>query len=107
MRHTCRMPIPGCWNGRRFESRRMVACWCWRSSRICGNSSDVPGIRQYGYMATRKMSFTIPDDIAGMLLKQVAPRDRSRYVAEAIAKKLAERQQRLIRACQVANTDPD
>lgn len=53
------------------------------------------------------MTFTLPDDVAGQLLKRVPARDRSRYVAQAIAAKLEERSQRLIRACDIANSEID
>jgi ubiquinone biosynthesis protein UbiJ len=58
-------------------------------------------------MADRKMTFTIPEELAGQLLRRVALRDRSRYVSEAIAAKLGEREERLIRACEVANQEAD
>ena len=58
-------------------------------------------------MATRKMTFTIPQDLAEQFLRRVPARDRSRYVTEAIAAKLREREQRLIRACEVANNTAD
>jgi hypothetical protein len=58
-------------------------------------------------MATRKMTFTIPDDLAGQFLKRVPARDRSHYVAEAIRTKLSEREQQFIHACEIANADPD
>lgn len=58
-------------------------------------------------MAMRKMTFTLPEDIAGQLLKRVPVRDRSRYVSEAIAARLRERNQRLIDACEAANREPD
>jgi hypothetical protein len=58
-------------------------------------------------MATRKMTFTIPEELAGQFLKRVPPRDRSRYVAGAIAAKLHEHNEQLIRACEIANGDPD
>jgi hypothetical protein len=58
-------------------------------------------------MATRKITFTIPEDIAAQFLRRVLARDRSRYVTEAIAAKLWEREQRMIRACEVANHSPD
>jgi hypothetical protein len=64
-------------------------------------------IWQYGYMATRKMTFTIPEEVAVPLLKRVSSRDRSRYVTEAIASKLRERDEALIRSCEIANSDPD
>jgi hypothetical protein len=57
--------------------------------------------------ATRKMTFTIPEEVAVPLLKRVSSRDRSRYVTEAIASKLRERDEALIRSCEIANSDPD
>lgn len=53
------------------------------------------------------MTFTLPNDLAEQLVRRVGSRDRSRYVAEAIADKLHEREQRLIRSCEAANADPD
>jgi hypothetical protein len=58
-------------------------------------------------MASRKMTFSLPDDVASTFTRRVPARDRSRYVAEAIAEKLAEREKRLILACEIANQDPD
>jgi ubiquinone biosynthesis protein UbiJ len=58
-------------------------------------------------MATRKMTFTIPEDLAAQFVRRVSAQDRSRYASEAIADKLRERQDRLIRACEVANNDAD
>lgn len=58
-------------------------------------------------MASRKMTFTLPEDVAGLLLRRVPARDRSRYVAEALAAKLREREERLIHACEIANRDPE
>jgi hypothetical protein len=58
-------------------------------------------------MAARKMTFSLPEGLASSFAKRVPARDRSRYVAEAIAEKLAERDQRLIRACEIANQDVD
>ncbi len=58
-------------------------------------------------MATRKMTFTIPEDIAAQFLKHVPAQDRSRFVSAAIAAKLQERESELIRACAIANNDPD
>jgi hypothetical protein len=49
------------------------------------------------------MTFTLPDDIAGQLLKRVPARDRSRYVSDAIAAKLHDRSRRLSHSCDVAN----
>jgi hypothetical protein len=58
-------------------------------------------------MASRKMTFNLPESVAVNLSRRVPARDRSRYVAEAIAEKLAEREKRLIKACEIANEDPD
>ena len=54
-------------------------------------------------MATRKMTFTLPADLADQFVRKVAPRKRSHYLAQALAQKLHERDQQLIRACEVAN----
>jgi len=58
-------------------------------------------------MPGRKMTFSLPDDVASKFTRRVPARDRSRYVADAIAEKLAEREKRLILACEIANQDPD
>jgi hypothetical protein len=58
-------------------------------------------------MATRKMTFSVPEPLAGQFLRRVASRDRSRFVSEALAARLAERDLQLIRACEAANQDPD
>ena len=52
------------------------------------------------------MTFTIPEALAAEFVRQV-PRDRSTYVAEAIAAKLHEREQRMVQACEVANNSTD
>lgn len=56
-------------------------------------------------MATRKMTFSLPKDLAAQFSRRVHPRERSRYVAEALAAKLKERELQLARACDVANRD--
>lgn len=53
------------------------------------------------------MTFTLPDDLATKLLRAVPGRHRSRYVTEAIAARLHEREDSLIRACEIANSDAD
>jgi metal-responsive CopG/Arc/MetJ family transcriptional regulator len=58
-------------------------------------------------MASRKMTFSLPDELATSFTRRVPARDRSRYVADAIAEKLAEREKRLIRACEIANQNPE
>jgi len=58
-------------------------------------------------MARRKMTFTLPEALVTRFLQRVPARDRSRYVADALAEKLAERERQLIHACEVANGIPD
>ena len=58
-------------------------------------------------MATRKMTFSIPEPLAAQFLRKVASRDRSRFVSEALAARLKECDVALIRACEIANRDPD
>jgi hypothetical protein len=58
-------------------------------------------------MATRKMTFSVPEPLAAQLLRRVASRDRSRFVSEALAARLEERDAALIRACETANRDLD
>jgi hypothetical protein len=61
----------------------------------------------YGSMATRKMTFSVPEPLAVQFLRKVASRDRSRFVSEALAARLEERNAALIRACETANQDLD
>jgi hypothetical protein len=61
----------------------------------------------YGIMAMRKMTFSVPEPLAVQLLRTVASRDRSRFVSEALAARLEERDVALIRACEIANRDLD
>jgi metal-responsive CopG/Arc/MetJ family transcriptional regulator len=58
-------------------------------------------------MAMRKMTFSVPEPLAVQLLRRVASRDRSRFVSEALAARLKERDDELIRACEIANRDLD
>ena len=54
-------------------------------------------------MATQKVTFSLPKALVTQFARQVPPRQRSRYVAEALASKLRERDRQLARACEVAN----
>ncbi|HEX3743763.1 MAG TPA: hypothetical protein VHW09_07530 [Bryobacteraceae bacterium] len=58
-------------------------------------------------MAVRKMTFSVPEPLAAQFLSRVASRDRSRFVSDALAARLAERDATLIRACEIANQDAD
>jgi len=51
------------------------------------------------------MTFTLPSDLAEQFVRRVAPRQRSRYLAQALAQKLQERDRKLLRACEFANRD--
>ena len=55
----------------------------------------------------RKMTFALPDQLADQFVKRVPARERSRYVAEALSEKLTKRERRVIRACKIANNNPD
>ena len=58
-------------------------------------------------MAARKMTFSLPEPLAAQLLKSVSPRNRSRYVAEALMAKLQMQDEELARACDLANRNED
>jgi len=61
----------------------------------------------YGNMAMRKMTFSVPEPLAAQFLRRVASRDRSRFVSEALAARLRERDLELIRSGETANQDLD
>jgi hypothetical protein len=58
-------------------------------------------------MAARKMTFSIPESVAKDLLRTVAARNRSRYVADALAARLKAEETMLARACEIANASED
>jgi hypothetical protein len=64
-------------------------------------------IRWYGDMPSRKLTFTLPPELAAEFLRRVPASQRSQYVATAIADKLREREAQLVRACQAANNCAD
>jgi hypothetical protein len=57
-------------------------------------------------MATQKVTFSLPKALVTQFARQVPARQRSRYVAEALAWKLKERDRLLARACELANRSP-
>ena len=61
----------------------------------------------YGVMAVRKMTFSLPADLASQLVKRVPARERSRFLAKLLEKSLREDDESLIRSCLSANEDPD
>jgi len=58
-------------------------------------------------MGMRKMTFSVPDPLAVQFLRSVASRDRSRFISEALAARLQERDLELSRACEIANQNLD
>ena len=56
-------------------------------------------------MAARDMTFSIPEEIASLLTRQIDAAGRSRFVTEAVEERL-RRKQRLEAACDVVNNDP-
>lgn len=58
-------------------------------------------------MAARKMVFSLPETLAAELIRSVAARDRSRYVAEALRARLRAQDEALAMACDVANRSED
>ena len=58
-------------------------------------------------MAIRKMTFSVPEQLAVQFLRRVPSRDRSRFVSEALQAQLEARDRQLIRACEAANADLD
>jgi hypothetical protein len=53
------------------------------------------------------MTFSLPADLAAVFIRRVPSRERSHYLAEALAHKLEERDRQLIAACEIANRDPE
>jgi hypothetical protein len=60
----------------------------------------------WGY-GDKEMTFSIPEPLAVQFLRRVASRDQSRFVSEALAARLEDRDLELMRACGVASQDPD
>ena len=58
-------------------------------------------------MASRKLTFTLPQDLAVEFLRRIPASMRSRYIAAAIADKLRERDRQLAQACEAANNSTD
>ena len=58
-------------------------------------------------MAARKMTFSLPLELAGRLVKRVPARERSSFLACVLEKSLLEEDEALIRSCLSANQDAD
>jgi hypothetical protein len=61
----------------------------------------------YGIMAVRKMTFSLPTELAAAFIRRVPSHERSRYLAEALAQRLEDRDRQLVAACEIANRDPE
>ena len=53
------------------------------------------------------MTFTLPQDLAAEFLRRIPASSRSHYVAAHIRARLRDREEQLIRACEVANSNAD
>ena len=72
----------------------------------CGKcTARIMAFWYYGVMAVRKMTFSVQQPLADKFLRRVPSRDRSRFVSEALAARLEERDVQLLRACEAANQD--
>lgn len=58
-------------------------------------------------MASRKMTFSLPGDLAQQFVRRVPARERSRFLARALENSLGEEEKALVRSCQAANEDPE
>ena len=58
-------------------------------------------------MGTRKMTFTLPEDLATQFVRRIPARERSRYLADALSEKLSACDRLLVEACRVANNDSE
>ena len=58
-------------------------------------------------MAVRKMTFSIPEDIARKFVGRVSARKHSKYLTEALERKLSDQDEDIVQACKQANADAD
>jgi len=58
-------------------------------------------------MAARKMTFSLPLELADRLVKRVPARERSSFLACVLEKSLLEEDDALIRSCLSANQDTE
>jgi hypothetical protein len=58
-------------------------------------------------MATRKVTFSLPEELVATFARRVPPRQRSHFVATALAAKLKERDRLLSGAADIANRSRD
>jgi hypothetical protein len=58
-------------------------------------------------MATRKMTFTLPEPLAERFVRRIPARARSKYVACALIEKFSVHDRYLAESCRIANGDPE
>jgi hypothetical protein len=58
-------------------------------------------------MATRKMTFSLPEDLAERFVRRIGARDRSRFLAKSLERSLREEERDLVESCLRANEDVD
>lgn len=58
-------------------------------------------------MAFRKMTFSLPEDLAHRLIRRIPSRDRSSYLARVLERSLREEEEALIQSCRAANQDTE
>lgn len=58
-------------------------------------------------MATRKMTFSLPGDLAKRFVSRVPPRERSRFLAQALDNSLRAEESALVQSCVAVNKESD
>ena len=58
-------------------------------------------------MAARKMTFSVPEELAELLIRRVSARNRSHFLSEALEKSLKQEDEQIAEACRLINEDPD
>lgn len=58
-------------------------------------------------MAAIKMTFSLPEPLARRFVRLIPARERSKFLAAALERSLARQDDELIKACELANADPE
>ncbi len=58
-------------------------------------------------MAARKMTFSLPEDLAKEFTARVPARARCQFVANVLRKSFEDEEEKIIQACKLANRDAD
>ena len=65
------------------------------------------GLWYYGFMAVRKITISVPEELAQELIRTVPARERSKFVAKALQDSLQRTERAIVRACLLAEQDKD